>query len=67
MSTGIVNEKLESEKSMAEKFQEKVAGIINKHDIVLNNLKEEHSSTLEDLANNNLTLYAPIPQNSQTH
>ena len=52
---------------MAEKFQEKVAGIINKHDIVLNNLKEEHSSTLEDLANNNLTLYAPIPQNSQTH
>ena len=52
---------------MAEKFQEKVVGIINKHDIVLNNLKEEHSSTLEDLANNNLTLYAPIPQNSQTH
>ena len=58
--TRIVNEKLESENSMNEDFQEKVAIINGKHDTVLNNLKEEHGSSLEDLANRNLRQIAVL-------
>ena len=52
--TRMVNEKVELEKLMNTEFQVKLANINSKHDTVLNNLKEEHIGSLEDLANRNL-------------
>ena len=52
--TRMVNEKVELEKLMNAEFQVKLANINSKHDTVLNNLKEEHIGSLEDLANRNL-------------
>ena len=39
---------------MDEDIQEKVASINNEHDTVLNNVKEEHAISVEDLGNRNL-------------